>query len=254
MFLNSDEVAITFKESLRLADKIEQPYSRMGFRGRVRIHEIVDEFGNTVLKQEKDNLIVLRGRTFALEKLFDDPIDPTASGYKVNLNRTICLFGIGACGADVESAPFQPFTPIYSDESLAIPVSFVTEDSTKYADQDKSNNPSIIESMSSEQKHIYYNPIIRDNGSTEYFSKIFEVNPQWIFNKTTNEVYKKIMLKLASNEARGYMINELGLQIAQYDSINNVYSDTELFSRVTFDTESLTSLTKALLIEYQVFA
>ena len=74
MFLNSDEVAITFKESLRLADKIEQPYSRMGFRGRVRIHEIVDEFGNTVLKQEKDNLIVLRGRTFALEKLFNDPI------------------------------------------------------------------------------------------------------------------------------------------------------------------------------------
>jgi hypothetical protein len=254
MYINKDEKILSFEDAIIMADKVGQPSSRMGLKGRVRIHEIVDDFGNTVLKQEKDNLIVLRGRTFALEKLFNDPIDPTISGYQVNMDRTICLFGIGAGGADIESAPFQPFTPLYSDENLAIPVPFVIEDSTKYSDQDKTNNPSFIETMTAEQRATYFSPIIRSNGATEYFSKVFEVKPQWVFNKTTNEVYKKIMLKLDKNEARGYMVNELGLQIAWMNPKNSLYEDIELFSRVTFDTESLTSLTKSLLIEYLIFA
>jgi hypothetical protein len=254
LMLNQDEKLLTFQDAIIMADKIGQPASRTGLKGRVRIHEIMDDFGNTVLKQEKDNLIVMRGRTYALEQLFNDPIDPTTSGYKVNMNRTICLFKVGSGGADVNSAPFQPFTPLYSDEDLAIPVPFVTEDANKYADQDKTNNPSIIEVMNAEQEKKYYNPIIRANGTTEYYSKVFEVKPQWVFNKATNEVYKKIMLKVNANEARGYMVNELGLLIGEYDTTNNVYNDTELFSRVTFDTESLTSLTKSLLIEYLIFA
>jgi hypothetical protein len=254
MYINKDEKLLTFEDAIIMADKIGQPSSRVGLKGRVRIHEIVDEFGNTVLKQEKDNLIVLRGRTFALEKLFNDPIDPTISGYQVNMDRTICLFGIGAGGADIKSAPFQPFTPLYSDENLAVPIPFVIEDSGKYSDQDKTNNPSFIETMTAEQRATYFNPIIRSNGATEYFSKVFEVKPQWVFNKTTNEVYKKIMLKLDKNEARGYMVNELGLQIGWMNPKNKLYEDIELFSRVTFDTESLTSLTKSLLIEYLIFA
>jgi hypothetical protein len=254
MMINKDEVLLSFNDALMMADKIGQPASRTGLKGRVRVHEILDEFGNTVLKQEKDNLIVMRGRTYALEQLFNDPIDPTTSGYKVNMNRTICLFKVGSGGADVNSAPFQPFTPLYSDEDLAIPVPFVTQDSDKYDSQEKTNNPSIIETMSSAQKKIYYNPTIRENGTTEYYSKVFEVKPQWVFNKSTNEVYKKIMLKVNANEARGYMVNELGLLIGEYDQANNQYLDTELFSRVTFDTESLTSLTKGLLIEYLIFA
>jgi hypothetical protein len=249
---NKDEVLLNFLDAMKLADKIGQPSSRMGLRGRVRIHEIIDEFGNTILKQEKDNLIVLRGRTFALEKLFNDPIDPVSSGYKVNMNRTICLFKIGAGGADIESAPFQPFTPSYNDEDLALPIPFVIEDSNKYSDPEKTNNPSIIDSMSEEHRKIYHLPQIRNNGTSEYYAKVFEVKPQWVFNKTTNEVYKKIMLKINENEARGFMVNELGLLIAERDG--NVYKDAELFSRVTFDTESLTSLTKSLLIEYLIFA
>jgi hypothetical protein len=251
MYLNENEVMVNVEDAMVLADKYKKnPYSRQGLSGRIKLH--VDDFGNKVL--EKDNLIVLRGRTFALEKLFDSPIDPTTSGYKVNMNRTICIFKIGSGGCDVNSAPFQPFTPLYSDENLATPVPFVIEDSQKYADQLKTDNPSIIEAMTDADKHRYYLPSLKSNGSAEYYGKVFEVAPQWVFNKDTNEVYKKIMIKVDANEARGFLVNELGLVIAEYDSATNTYVDDELFSRVTFDTESLTSLTKTLLIEYLIFA
>lgn len=249
MKLDPNEKYLKFEDALTLADKIGQPTLRTGIRGKIRIK---DEFGNIVL--EKDNLVVLRGRTYALETLFKDPIDPTVSGYKVNMNRSIVLFKIGSGGADIKSTPFQPFTPLYSDEDLAIPVPFVVEDPKKYETPEKENNPSIIESMNDKQKHKYYLPSIRNNGTTEYYGKVFEVKPQWVFNKETNEVYKKIMLKVDSNEARGYLVNELGLVFAEYDAKNNLYKDAELFSRVTFDSESLTSLTKGMIVEYLVFA
>jgi hypothetical protein len=252
--LNKNEVPLNFEDALQMADKINQPASRTGLRGKIKIHEVIDDFGNTVLRREKDNLIVMRGRTYALEQLFNDPIDASISGYKVNMNRTICLFKVGSGGADVESSPFQPFTPLYSDEDLALSVPFVIEDPNKYDTPEKQNNPSIIELMSSAQKAKYALPVSRSNGSTEYYGKVFEVKPQWVFNKETNEVYKKIMLKIDANEVRGYLLNELGLVMAEYDEVNKVYRDSELFSRVTFDSESLTSLTKTLLIEYLVFA
>jgi hypothetical protein len=244
------EIKLKFEEALKIADDIRQPASRLGMRGRIRLIDPVT--GKVIL--EKDNLIVMRGRTYALESLFKDPIDPAASGYKVNLNRTVGLFKIGSGGADIQSAPFQPFTPLYSDEDMAVPVPFVTLDSGKYDSQEKENNPSIVEQMSENQKRKYYLPTQRQDGTSEYFGKVFEVEPQWVFNKSTNEVYKKIMLKIDANEARGYMINELGLVIAEYDATNNVWKDAELFSRVTFDTQSLTSLTRSLLVEYLIFA
>jgi hypothetical protein len=245
-----EEKILSFTDAINMAETTERSTSYVGLKGRVRLRDGVT--GELIL--EKDNLIVLRGRTYALEQLFNDPIDPTASGYKVNMNRTIGLFKIGSGGADVQSSPFQPFTPLYKDEDMAIPVPFVIQDPDKYATAEKENNPSIIENLSTAQKKKYYLPTVKSNGTTEYFGKVFEVAPQWVFNKTTNEVYKKIMLKIDANEARGYMVNELGLVIAQYDATNNVWKDAELFSRVTFDTESLTSLTKSLLVEYLIFA
>jgi hypothetical protein len=239
---SNNEVPLRFEDVLAMKDN-------KTLRGRVIIR---DDFGNIIL--EKDNLIVMRGRTFALESLFKDPIDPAVSGYKVNMNRSVCLFKIGGGGADVKSAPFQPFTPSFSDEDLAAPVPFVIQDPGKYDAVEKENNPSIIEVMSTKQKAKYYLPNMKSDGTTEYYGKVFETDPQWVFNKETNEVYKKIMLRINSDEARGYMINELGLVLAEFDSANNLYKDAELFSRITFDTKSLTSLTENLLIEYLVFA
>ncbi|WCS68388.1 hypothetical protein Goe21_02790 [Bacillus phage vB_BsuM-Goe21] len=240
---------LKFNDGINIGDKTSQPSSGMGLKGKVKV---MDEFGNTIL--EKDNLIVLRGRTYALERLFGKPIDAEASGYRVNLNRSICLFKVGSGGADIESAPFQPFAPLYSDEDLAKPVPFVVQDPAKHETPEKENNPSIIEELSEEQRKRYYLPEVRSDGTTEYYGKVFEVEPQWVFSKENNEVYQKIMLKINADETRGYLINELGLVFAEYDEANNTYKDTELFSRVTFDSESLTSLTKTVLIEYLIYA
>jgi len=242
---NPNEITLNFQDALKLKDKFCHPT----LRGHVTFR---DEFGNIIL--EKDNLIVLRGRTFTLEKLFNDPISNQTSGYVSNLNRTISLFKIGSGGADIQSAPFQPYNPEYSDIDLAHPVPFVTLDPNKQADPDKAENPSIIESMTDSDKSHYFLPISKSNNIVEYYGKVFESNPQWVFNKETNEVYKKINLKIASNEARGYIINELGLVLAEYDGTNGLYKDAELFSRVTFDSQSMTSLTKYILVEYLIFA
>jgi len=248
--IHQEEKLLSFQDALNMKDKIEG----VGIRGKIRIFELDDEFGNAVLKQERDNLVVLRGRTYALESLFKDPIDPATSGYRVNLNRTIALFKVGSGGADVASSPFEPFKPLYSDEDLAIPVPFVIENPNKHSAEDTANNPSVIESMSESQKKRYYIPSAKSSGVTEYYGKTFEVAPQWVFNKTTNEVYKKITLRIEANELRGHFINELSLVLGEYDSANNLYKDTEIFSRVTFETEPLTSLTKTLLIEYLIYA
>ncbi|ALN97997.1 hypothetical protein Bp8pS_318 [Bacillus phage vB_BpuM-BpSp] len=243
------EKVINFEDAMNIAEEIDQKQSRKGLRGRVNVY---DDLGNLIL--QKDNLIVMRGRTFALEKLFNSPIDAEESGYKVNMNRTISLFKIGSGGADLASTPFQPFTPVYSDEDLSQPVPFVVQDPKKNEDPEKENNPSIVEALSEEQSKKYYIPNVKEDGTTEFYGKVFESQPQWVFNKETNEVYKKITLKVNIDEARGFYINELGLVIAEYDEENNTFDDSELFSRITFDSESLTSLTKTLLFEYLIFA
>lgn len=62
----------------------------------------------------------------------------------------------------------------------------------------------------------------------------------------------KISLEISEKDARGSLISELGLFSAKKNG--NVYTDYELFSRVTFQTEPLNeSLNKALLINYYVF-
>lgn len=235
------------KDNFNINDKINNHKNYL--KGHIILR---DEFNNIIL--EKDNLIVLRGRTFALEKLFNESISTENSGYISNINRTICLFKIGSGGADVQSTPFEPYVPAYSDIDLANPIPFITLDPNKMSDPDKVDNPSIVESLTEADRSKYFLSVNKDNDIIDYYGKIFEGSPEWVFNKETNEVYKKISLKIDANEARGYIVNELGLVLAEYDSENTNYKDAELFSRVTFDSQSLTSLTKFITIEYFIYA
>lgn len=230
------------KENCNLRDSFH-------IKGRVVLK---DEFGNTIL--DKHNLVVLRGRTIILEKLFNDPFDPNITGYKVNNDRIPCLFKIGCGGADIKSSPADPFVPSYSDEDLVQPVPFVIADGNKMNDNDKMNNPSIIEKFTEKNKNTYYLPIIKEDGSTEYYGKIFECKPQNIFDKNTNEVYKLINLKVEADEARGYSINELGLVLAYYNSDTNEYEDSELITRITFPTIYLNTPSRFFTVEYYLYA
>lgn len=222
---------------------------KSNMRGRVIVKDLE---GNTIL--QKDNLIVLRGRSYALELLFGASL-PAGSGYIANNKRKVCLFKIGSGGADIQASPFQPFAPKFDDMDLSKPVPFIIVDPDKYGDPSKAANPSIVEKLSDSDKKKYYMPVSSPNGTTAYYGKIFEPDTsRWRFNKEGNEVYQFLTLRIEPNESRGFMINELGLVIAEEDKINNVYKDIELFSRVTFDTDSLTSLSKGIIIEYLVYA
>jgi len=248
----SDTKNLKFSEKSLLTDKFDisniTPTSFL--RGRVVMR---DEKGNIFL--EKDNMIVLRGRTFALEHLFKDPIS-ASSGYTQDLDRKICLFKIGDGGADVETAPFDPFVPSYQNLDLSNPVPFITVDPNKNADPIKQANPSIVTELAPGDELIYYDKVV-DGGDPavfHYYGKVFDTAPEWTFNEAGNEVYKKVTLRINTKDARNQYVNELGLFFASLDTGGNVYENIEIFSRICFDTESLTNLTKQIVIEYFIYA
>lgn len=242
--MNTKNILKSFKDFFKLKDT---PAMAADLKGHVVVKDLD---GNIIL--EKDNLIVLRGRTYVLELLFGQDA-PADSGYIVNRNRTVCMFKIGQGGADINSAPFNPFVPKFSDEDLYQSVPFVIEDPDKENDPNKQSNPSIVSELSEEDKEKYFLPISRPDGSTAYYGKVFEPDGSNLtVNKATGEVYQRLTMRIEPTEARGFMVNELGLIMAEKK--NGDYIDAELFSRVTFDTESLTSLSKGVIIDYYVHA
>jgi hypothetical protein len=240
----------SLRDEFNLTSGSDKGASLGRMRGRVVMK---DEDGNIIL--EKDNLIVLRGRTFALEQLFNDPIVPE-SNYRMNLNRKICLFMMGSGGADVQASPFNPYTPKFSNEALGNREPFIILDPNKLSDPEKANNPSYVEAMNPELSDMYFDgvPDADDPSVVRYYAKKFETEPTWEIDKLNDEVYKKILLRVSPMDLRYKFINELCLCFAEYDAVTNTYKDIELFSRITFDTESLNNLTKQIIVEYYVYA
>jgi len=224
--------------------------SKPSIRGKVRF---LDDEGNVIL--EKDNLIVLRGRVFALEKLFNDM--NTEGSYVTNNNRELILFKIGTGGAP-ENDPFQPYTPSFDDTDLASPIPF------KVVDANDTNT-----TLTTEEQDIYYDSKLNeiDTTLTEFYCKRFDViDPVWNIDTVNNEVYKKMILKINTTDfrtvptgnpeqpyTRDANINELGLYFASYNDTTNEMEDIEMFSRLTFSTEPLTNLSKTVTIEYYIF-
>ena len=219
-------------------------------RGKVKF---LDDEGNLLF--EKDNLIVLRGRVFALEKMFND--DNNEGSYDKNLNREIVMFKIGTGGAP-ENNPFQPYTPEFSDLDIAQPIPFRVVDGN---DADTT--------LTAEEENVYYDAKINsvDSTLTEYYGKRFDQqDPIWEIDLANNEVYKKMIMKVDTKDfrtvptgnpdqpfTREANINELGLYFAFFNDTTNKMEDVELFSRLTFSTEPLSNLSKSITIEYYIF-
>mgnify|MGYP000200465618 CR=1 FL=1 len=220
-----------------------------GIAGKVIMR---NEKGEVIL--EKDNLIVLRGRTFALEKLFETAI--VGSTYVQNIDRKIALFKVGT-GGTPPAAPFDPYVPQYTDMDLSAPVPFLIVDPTKISggDPEKISNPSIVVELTPEQQLKYYLPEVDPAfpEQTKMMGKKFETE-EWVYSLATNEVYRKLTLLISEIDCRKQYLNELGLMIAGYDSVNNAYGQVEAFSRICFDTESCTNLTKTITVEYLIYA
>lgn len=239
---------LIFTEDPTMKDKYNVSQNSGSFmKGKVIFR---DEEGNILL--EKDNLIVLRGRTFALEKLFNKTIDVNlAPNYTRNLNRSICLFKIGTGGTPIDQ-PFNPFVPAPTDMNLAAEVPFITIDNDGVDDIDTS----VYRTLGEGDDMRYYDGRVDSGDSSikRYYAKAFDIVPEWNYNTSPDEVFMKVTLRIAAKDARGKYINELSLLLASYNAGTNTYTDIEPFSRICFDTESLKNRTKTILIDYMIYA
>lgn len=217
---------------------------------------------------EKENLVVLRGRVFALEKMFMEQCSEAPSNYLNNVAAgKICLFACGKGGAP-NSQLFEPYVPSPLDETslstpfgLKNPVPFRTVDSTVPI-------TAFLSGGSIDEPHMYYCGVedLEDPAVTRYYYKTFDQPIEWVYDKDTNEVYVICTLKIDVSDfrntksddnltyVRSEYINELGLFIATYSSGANTYSNVEMVTHICFDSEPFKNMNKTLLIDYYVYA
>ncbi len=201
----------------------------------------------------KNNLIVLRGRTLALEKLFDLDLDGEfPPDYIINRARKICLFKVGT-GGTLPDDPFNPIVVQYGERDLASPAPFRTL------------VPSLGDVFIPDEAERYFGENITSGGPDgdvlDYYLKRINIStefePEWEFDQATNTVAVKMVLKLDDNDTKDMLINELGLFAAEVgvDAGTGVvtFNDPEMVSRITFDTESMSG-NKEILIDYYIFA
>lgn len=249
---NKNDIVLTDPISIRdefsiYKDKAEKGCSLKG-------HVIFKDPLTGKVIAEKDNLILLRGRAYILELLFG-LIAPASTGYINDKGRTVCLFKVGQGGTDIYSTPLEVISPRFGNEDMYSSVPFLIKDSNKDIDPSKKANPSFVKELTDEQKKMYYLPKDYPDNSTRYFAKTFEKDTMRLkINKATGETYVQLTLRISPQEARGFIINELGLVLARYDEETNTYLNPELFSHVTFSPYVLSSLKRGVLIEYLVYA
>ena len=227
----------------------------------VRGHVLLRDAETKEIIHEADNLVLMRTRVWLFEQLFkkNPPSDYTTN---INNNRYIALFSIGSGGADVNATPFSPYVPKFSDTQLGTPIPFVTVDPDKANNTESQSNPSVLTSISTEQRKIYYMPHTNEDGTIPYYAKRFDgatdQNPfgssaGWSINQYNGEVSFSLKLSVSPSEARGSMFNEIGLWIGAFNSGTNTYNNLELATRFTFSTESTASLSKGIEIEYTMY-
>jgi hypothetical protein len=246
---------VSFDDVLEL---IKDPEINLGLSGA--ISSMTDNTGRVCFK-DRCNLIVLRGRTFSLEKLFNTTIDSNgvnsgAVPYISDLNRQILGFGVGYGGAP-SGDPFSPYSvPPTGDSGVALtqPIPFRLHDTSQsasgngllYVPSNEITNYGDLRSVSGSQYH--------------YYMKLFDSPPVWVFNAAANTVYKQILLSISVNDCRttvGHQINELCLYFGRnsgHDVYNgNVITHPEMFSKITFPTENISG-SKTLSIVYNIYA
>ena len=258
---------ITFEDAMDMArDEAINASVRDGMgdgAGMIGIVSMKDNTGRVVF-EKRHNIIVLRGRTFALERLFSDTIGNQgvtggAKPYVSDLNRKVIAFGVGKGGAPA-SSPFEPYAPPPTGTNgvqLAQRIPFRLHDTAMASSGDP------LQYVPSGEIGNYggAEQVVGSTTKYEYFLKHFDQrDPEWVFDEAANTVYKKIMLSITEDDCRtatSNWINELCLYFARQDA-NDVrggagFTNPEMFSRITFPTEYL-SANKSLSIEYRVFA
>lgn len=247
--------------------------------------EFYNEFGDLLFK--KSNLIVLPGKIFALEKLFNVKASLPTPDLKTQFNvpptnpipqspnkgplqqKSVCLFCVGAGGSKLEFGQVIP--PNFKDTNLFRMIPF------RYVDPD--NDLDVTE------KKKYFFRYETANNKIAYFLKKFDKDPVInikragtdidadldVENSESLEVYVEMELKIDVHDIREYFAaispnstdsnvpryNEIGLvfgvQPEDVDSDYVDYEDLRLFSKLTFNNDALDSVSKELRIVYRVY-
>ena len=221
-------------DSHELADKMNEA-DPMG-AGLAGVVEFVNpETGKTLLVRH--NLVVQRGRTFALEKMYG--VDaPTGANYTADLSRTIMLFSVGTGGCPAND-PFSPIPVQPTDVELSskVPLRIV----------DPANSLTNIK-----PEDVPFYPIYETIGGKKHYKykKFNESDAQFVVNKSENKIYRRLPIYISELDCRDQKINELALYFCNSD-----HKNVEMYSRLTFDTESMSSVVnKGLLIYYYTYA
>jgi len=255
---------ITFADAMDKAhdEHVNREYRDNG--GMAGIVTMTDKATGRVCFQKRANLIVLRGRTFALEKLFNDTINTfgVTGGivpYTSDLDRQVIAFGVGKGGAPA-SDPFAPYAvpPTGANGvALAQPVPFRFHDTTQGATGDPLSyiQPGDIINYGGVQASV------ASPTQFNYYMKHFDsLDPVWMFDEVANTVYKQITMSITANDCRtatSNWISELCLYFSKASGVDPqggvAFTNPEMFSRITFPTEFL-SANKALEVVYNVYA
>ena len=227
-----------FKESLENVKDVLELSNKENISNKNYIR-MVDKNSGKILINRRENIVTHRGRTFALEKLYEDVND--SSDYPIkNHQRIINLFSVGSGGCQVGS-PFDPILPTPLDTNLTTPIPFKETSAGNAVDIDLAKYPVAPTVSVLSGKDLYYH-------------KRFKIlDPEWLISRNTNTVYKKLELLIDMDDCRTSInnddtINELGLYFS-----TDTFTQPELYSRVTFPTEPLTG-NKKILVEYYTFA
>lgn len=255
---------ISFEDAMDVArdEHVNREYRTEG--GWTGIVKMVDKSTGRTCFQKRHNLIVLRGRTFALEKLFNDTIESFGVNngvlpYISDLDRKVLAFGVGKGGAPA-SDPFAPYAvpPTGANGvALAQPVPFRLHDTA----MDSSGDPMLY--VPSGEIANYGGAAAIQNRDTQfyYYMKQFDSrDPVWMFDEAKNTVFKQITMSITADDCRSATsnwINELCLYLGKVGGADLrggiAFTNPEMFSRITFPTEFL-SANKALEIIYNVYA
>lgn len=245
-------------------ERVNQSVDGIPLTGLTGIVTMREPASGRVVFQQRKNLIVLRGRTFALEKLFDDTIGSAGvntgvTAYQSDLNRKVMAFGVGRGGAPA-SDPFAPYAPPPTGANglgLAAPVPFRLHNTSQSASAD----PLLFIPAGEIGNYGGAAVVSGTTNQFNYYLKHFDNrDPSWFFDENANTVYKEILLSITGDDCRtgtSNYINELALFFSRAGSSDArggaTFTTPEMFSRITFPTEFLSS-TKVLQIVYRIYA
>ena len=238
--------------------------SRMALTG---VLVVKDAHGHVIAR--KKNLVVLRGRVFALEKIFGITAGTiTDSGgpegdYIANLNRQVCLFSLGSGGAPAET-PFVPSAPSALDSGCTTPIALRTwkpaVDGGTKLDWDPNDvyhqSDHGISEVDPSDGNVYNFDLKRINTADDTYV------PIWVYDNeiigAANTAAVKMSLEVEPDDADNQQFNEIAVHFAantdvEWSTTTARFTDIEPLTHLTFATEP-NQLKMDLTFEYYVFA